>query len=163
MKKIVTLLFLIFIFLQFFQIEKTNPPVNKGMDFLTIKKTPETIASQIRNSCYDCHSNETKYPWYSYVQPFGWFLQNHIKEGRKELNFSTFATYEPKRQAHKLEEAAEMVEHDAMPLESYLLIHDEAKMTDAQKTEMINYFKRIEEETRVSNNLPEEEPKPEKQ
>lgn len=163
MKKIAIVLFVVFILIQFFQIDKTNPPVNKGMDFLTIKNTPETLAAQIRSSCYDCHSNETKYPWYSYIQPFGWFLKNHIEEGRKELNFSTFATYEPKRQAHKLDEASEMVEHSEMPLESYLLIHGEAKLTDDQKTEMINYFRKIEEEIRVANNLPPEAAKPEKQ
>jgi len=163
MKKIAIVLFVVFILIQFFQIDKTNPPVNKGMDFLTIKNTPETLAAQIRSSCYDCHSNETKYPWYSYIQPFGWFLKDHIEEGRKELNFSTFATYEPKRQAHKLDEASEMVEHSEMPLESYLLIHGEAKLTNAQKTEMINYFRKIEEEIRLANNLPPEAAKPEKQ
>jgi len=162
MKKIIIILFLIFIFLQFFQIDKTNSPVNKGMDFLTIKNTPENLATQIKNSCYDCHSDETKYPWYSYIQPLGWFLKNHIEEGRKELNFSTFATYEPKRQAHKLDEAAEMVEHNEMPLESYLLIHGEAKLTDAQKVEFTNYFRKVEEDIRVANNLAPEPAKPEK-
>ena len=129
------------------------------MDFLTIKQTPETIATNIRNSCYDCHSNETKYPWYTNVQPVAWFMQNHIEEGRKHLNFSIYSTYEPKRQAHKMEEAAEMVENGEMPLESYILGHSEAKLTDSQKAEMINYFKKIQSETQVSNNIPTEEPK----
>jgi len=162
MKKIFYVLVVAFILIQFFQIDKTNPPVNEGMDFLTIKNTPESMASQIRASCYDCHSNETKYPWYSYMQPFGWFLKNHIDEGRKELNFSTFATYEPRRQAHKLYEAGDMVAHGAMPLESYLLIHTDAKLTEVQKTEMAKYFKQIEEEIRASNSLPAEAPKPQR-
>ena len=98
---------MVFIIIQFFPINKSNPITNEGMDFLKIKNTPEPIAKLIRNSCYDCHSNETKYPFYSNIQPVAWLLKNHIDEGRKELNFSTFATYEPKRQAHKLEEAAE--------------------------------------------------------
>ena len=156
MKKIIIILAIAFIILQFFQIEKVNPAVNEGMDFLKIKNTPEKLATQIRASCYDCHSNETKYPWYAYVQPFGWFLKDHIEEGRKELNFSSFATYEPKRQAHKLNEAAEMTEHGAMPLESYLLIHGEAKLSETQKTEMAAYFTEVEEEIRAANQLPAE-------
>lgn len=159
MKKVLIVLLVAFLLIQFFRIDQTNPPVNKGMDFLTIKQTPETIATNIRNSCYDCHSNETKYPWYTNVQPVAWFMQNHIEEGRKHLNFSIYSTYEPKRQAHKMEEAAEMVENGEMPLESYILGHSEAKLTDSQKAEMINYFKKIQSETQVSNNITTEEPK----
>lgn len=97
MKKISVILLVAFILIQFFPIDKNNPAPTPQMDFLTIKNTPETTANLIRNGCYDCHSNETKYLWYSNVQPIAWFLQDHIEEGRKELNFSTFATYEPKR------------------------------------------------------------------
>lgn len=159
MKKILIVLLVLFIIIQFFRIDKTNPPVNKGMDFLTIKNTPENIASKIKASCYDCHSNETKYPWYSNIQPVAWFLKDHIDEGRKKLNFSTFATYEPKRQAHKLFETVEMIETDEMPLESYLLAHTEAKMTAEEKQMLIEYFKKIESDTRIQHNLPAEEKK----
>lgn len=156
MKKVLVVLVVAFVIMQFFRIDKTNPAPTPGMDFLNIKKTPESTAKLIRNGCYDCHSNESKYPWYSNIQPFAWFLKDHIDEGRKELNFSNFATYEPKRQAHKLKEAAEFVENGEMPLESYLLMHPEAKFTDAEKKEMVDYFKYIEEEIRVSNNIPGE-------
>ena len=156
MKKVLVVLVVAFVIMQFFRIDKTNPAPTPGMDFLNIKKTPESTAKLIRNGCYDCHSNESKYPWYSNIQPFAWFLKDHIDKGRKELNFSTFATYEPKRQAHKLKEAAEFVENGEMPLESYLLMHPEAKFTDAEKKEMVDYFKYIEEEIRVSNNIPGE-------
>lgn len=156
MKKILVILLVLFIIIQFFRIDKTNPPVNKGMDFLTIKNTPENIATKIRASCYDCHSHETKYPWYSNIQPVAWFLKDHIDEGRKKFNFSTFATYEPKRQAHKLYEAVEMLETDEMPMESYLLAHPEAKLTASEKKMMIDYFKKIEADTRMEYNLPPE-------
>ena len=156
MKKILIILAVVAILIQFFQIDKTNPAVNKGMDFLTIKKTQQPTATLIRNACYDCHSNETKYPAYSNIQPFGWFLKNHIEDGRKHLNFSTFATYEPKRQAHKLEEAAEEIEKGGMPLESYLLIHNEAKLSDQQRKDLVLYFKTMEAETRTAYNLPAE-------
>ena len=123
MKKILVILLVVFIFIQFFPIDKNNPVPTPQTDFLVIKKTPENTTKLIRNGCYDCHSNESKYPWYSNIQPIGWFLKNHIDDGRKHLNFSQFAIYEPKKQAHKLDESAEHIENGEMPMESYLLLH----------------------------------------
>ena len=156
MKKISVILLVAFILIQFFPIDKNNPAPTPQMDFLTIKNTPETTANLIRNGCYDCHSNETKYLWYSNVQPFAWFLQDHIEEGRKELNFSTFATYEPKRQAHKLAEAIEQIEKGEMPLDSYIIAHSEAKFSEAQKQEVIQYLKLVESDIRREHQLPDE-------
>lgn len=156
MKKILVILAVAFILIQFFPIDKNNPAPTPRMDFLTIKETPESTAKLLRSGCYDCHSNETKYLWYANVQPIGWFLKNHIEEGRKELNFSTFATYDAKRQARKLDEAVEMLEKDEMPLDSYLLAHPEAQFTEAQKQELIQYFKLIGDDIRRTHNLPAE-------
>ncbi|MCQ4035279.1 heme-binding domain-containing protein [Kaistella montana] len=156
MKKILVILLVAFVLIQFFPIDKSNPAPTPQMDFLTIKNTPESTANLIRNGCYDCHSNESKYPWYSNVQPIAWFLKDHIDEGRKELNFSTFATYEPKRQAHKLHEVVEMIEKGEMPLDSYVLIHSEAKYSEAQKQELIQYFSKVENDIRLTHNLPAE-------
>ncbi|AZB22885.1 cytochrome C [Kaistella haifensis] len=159
MKKILVILLVAFILIQFFPIDINNPAPTPQMDFLTIKNTPESTAKLIRNGCYDCHSNESKYPWYSNFQPVAWFLKDHIDEGRRKLNFSTFATYEPKRQAHKLFEAIEMVEKDEMPLDSYTIIHSEAKYTEAQKQEVLQYFKKIENDIRTTHNLAPEQRK----
>ena len=156
MKKILIIIIVAFVLIQFFPIDKNNPVVTPKMDFLKIKNTPEKTANLIRNSCYDCHSNESKYPWYSNVQPFAWFLENHIEEGRKELNFSTFATYEKKRQVKKLQEAIEKIEKGEMPLDSYVILHPEAKLSEADKKEMIEYFKFMESDTRLLNDLPTE-------
>ena len=156
MKKISVILLVAFILIQFFSIDKNNPAPTPQMDFLTIKNTPETTANLIRNGCYDCHSNETKYLWYSNVQPIAWFLQDHIEEGRKELNFSTFATYEPKRQAHKLAEAIEQIEKDEMPLDSYIIANSEAKFSEDQKQEVIQYLKLVESDIRREHQLPDE-------
>ena len=153
MKKIFLVLLLAFIMIQFFQIDKTNPPVNKGMDFLNIKKTPEPIAKLINNSCYDCHSNETKYPWYTNIQPVGWLVQNHYIDGRKHLNFSTFATYEPKKQEHHLEEIIEMIENEEMPLDSYILGHPEANLSTENRATLVQYFKKERSETIRTNQL----------
>ncbi|SIT01134.1 Haem-binding domain-containing protein [Kaistella chaponensis] len=156
MKKISVILLVAFILIQFFPIDKNNPAPTPQMDFLTIKNAPESTANLIRNGCYDCHSNETKYLWYSNVQPIAWFLQDHIEEGRKELNFSTFATYEPKRQAHKLAEAIEQIEKGEMPLDSYIIAHSEAKFSEAQKQEVIQYLKLVESDIRREHQLPDE-------
>ena len=156
MKKISVILLVAFILIQFFPIDKNNPAPTPQMDFLTIKNTPESTANLIRNGCYDCHSNETKYLWYSNVQPIAWFLQDHFEEGRKELNFSTFATYEPKRQAHKLAEAIEQIEKGEMPLDSYIIAHSEAKFSEAQKQEVIQYLKLVESDIRREHQLPDE-------
>ncbi|SEV91876.1 Haem-binding domain-containing protein [Chryseobacterium wanjuense] len=147
MKKVLTIILVAFIIIQFFPIDKTNPAPTPGMDFLKIKNTPPEIAKIITNSCYDCHSNETTYPWYSNFAPASWYLKNHIDEGRKHLNFSTFATYEPKQQVDKLEECIEMIEKKEMPLESYFVGHQDAKITDEQRKILINYFKKEKTET----------------
>ena len=154
MKKILIIIIVSFILIQFFPIDKNNPVATPKMDFLQIKDTPEKTANLIRNSCYDCHSNESKYPWYANIQPFGWFLENHIQEGRKELNFSTFATYEKKRQTKKLDEAVEMLEKNEMPLDSYVIAHAEAKLSAADKKEVMDYFKFVAKDTRILNEIP---------
>ena len=160
MKNLLKVLLVAFIILQFFRIDKTNPPVDKKMDFLTIKKTPENLSKMIKSACYDCHSNETEYPWYANVQPFGWFLKDHIDEGRRELNFSTFATYEPLRQAKKLNKAAKEVKEGEMPLESYLLMHKEAKLNLDQKELLVTYLLTMKDITMMQNGISEEELKP---
>lgn len=152
MKKILIIILVAFVIIQFFPIDKTNPPVDKGMDFISIKNIQPEIANTIRTSCYDCHSNETQYPWYSSIAPASWWLKNHINEGRSHLNFSIFATYEPKRQIHKMEECVEMLEKHEMPLESYYLGHQDAKLTDAQRQDLIKYFKKEIEETKFKMN-----------
>ncbi|MFN8326434.1 MAG: heme-binding domain-containing protein [Flavobacteriaceae bacterium] len=146
MKKILIALLVVLVVIQFFQIDKTNPPVDLNKDFLKINNTPADVASVIRASCYDCHSNETKYPWYSSVQPAAWFLKGHIDEGREELNFSTYGDYQTKRKDHKLEEIIELIEKDEMPLASYTIIHKEASLSEENKTKLIEYFKKIRSE-----------------
>ncbi|KQR93665.1 cytochrome C [Chryseobacterium sp. Leaf180] len=151
MKKLLIVVLVAFVIIQFFPIDKTNPPVNAGMDFLKIKTIEPSTAKLIRNSCYDCHSNETRYPWYASLAPSSWIIKNHIEEARKELNFSTFATYEPSRQIKKMEEASEMIEKKEMPLESYFIGHQDAKLTDAQRKELVDFFRKEIQDTKIKN------------
>lgn len=144
MKKILYALLVVFVVIQFFQIDKTNPVSDENLDFLKINNTAPELAAQIKTSCYDCHSNQSVYPWYSYIQPVGWFLKHHIDDGKKHLNFSEFGNYSAKKQAHKLEECEELLEKNEMPLSSYTIIHKDAVLSETQKNQLMDYFKTIE-------------------
>ena len=139
-KKIGITLLAIFVVIQFFRIDKTNPEYNEAEDFITITQPPTEIAGLIKAACYDCHSHQAKYPWYSNVAPVSWMVAHHIEEGREHLNFSTWTAYSEKKADHKLEEAAEEVEKGNMPMKPYVAMHSEAKMTDEQKTALIEWF-----------------------
>lgn len=112
-----------FVVIQFFQIDKTNPAVVQAETIESSINVPNDVRPILDRSCGDCHSNKTVYPWYSNIQPSGWFLKNHIEDGRRQLNFSIFATYSLKKKAKKLEEVCEQIEQKEMPLPSYLWIH----------------------------------------
>ena len=111
-------------------------PRNAGVaegpsSIVAIHQVPADVRRLLTRACYDCHSNSTKYPWYAAVQPAGWWLNRHVTQGRAELNFSEFAAYSRKRAVRKLNHVAEEVRERHMPLKSYLLLHGEAKLTDA--------------------------------
>ena len=129
------------ILIQFFGIDKVNPQADDSQDFIIQSNPPTEVANLIKTSCYDCHSNETKYPWYSNVTPVSWWVKHHIDEAREELNFSEWGTYKLKRKDHKLEESIEEIEHGEMPLKSYLWTHGDAKLNDAQKEQVISWMK----------------------
>ena len=109
------------------------------------KKFPvnKELAAVLKTACNDCHSNKTVYPWYANIQPVAWWLNDHVEEGKRKLNFDEFAKYPHYRQYHKLEELIEEVEESEMPLYSYTIIHGDAKLSDAQKTELIDWAKGI--------------------
>ena len=113
--------------IQFFQIDKTQPPSDPNNDFIHLLSPPSEIATLLQSSCYDCHSYKTKYPWYTSVAPLSWWIDHHIQEGREHLNFSEWGTYTDKRKKHKLEECWEEMGEGIMPLNSYLWVHKEAK------------------------------------
>lgn len=121
---------LAFIAIQFIRPDFTNPPVNQTETLYATIAVPENVQTIFNRACRDCHTNETAYPWYSKIQPSAWFLADHIAEGRRELNFSIWKTYEPRRQRRKLGEICEQVQTREMPLPSYLWIHSEAKLSD---------------------------------
>lgn len=143
-KHILPILVAVFIIIQFFRIDKTNPPIDSKLDFVATMNPPAAISKKIVDACYDCHSHDTKYPWYTDIAPVSWWIKGHIKGGRKHLNFSQWTEYSKGKQEHKLEECIEMLEKKWMPLGTYTWLHAEAKMTDSERKEMISYFKSIQ-------------------
>ncbi|MFN2501974.1 MAG: heme-binding domain-containing protein [Pyrinomonadaceae bacterium] len=128
-----------FIVIQFFGIDKANPPVNSDDTLEAAVAVPADISMILARSCNDCHSNKTTYPWYSHVQPFSWFLKDHIDEGRRELNFSVFNTYSNEKKAKKLDEICQEVGSAAMPLPSYLWIHGDAVLSASDATALCDW------------------------
>ena len=139
-KKIAIALAIILIVIQFIRPEK-NISGNETFAIQTKYNLPNDVENILQVSCYDCHSNTTKYPWYSNVQPAAWFLADHVNDGKKHLNFSEFTNMPLFVQNHKLEETKEMVEEKEMPLSSYTYFgrHPEANLTDAQRQKIIDW------------------------
>ena len=130
LKKILIAVVIIFVGIQFIPVERTNPPVTQDIN------PPENVSLILKTSCYDCHSNETVWPWYSYVAPVSFLVAGDVHNGRKHLNFSEWDKYDAKRRNKKMDGILELVEKGIMPLSKYTLIHSEAKM-NPQKIRII--------------------------
>lgn len=139
-KKIVLSILIVFIILQFFTIDRTNPSIKHNMII-----EDDNVAELLKIACFDCHSNETNWPWYSYVAPISWLIEEDVNHARKELNFSNFEDYTKKRKLHKLEEMKEEMEEGKMPIDSYTFLHSEADLKDSDKQLIYNWIaKKIE-------------------
>lgn len=136
-------IFLVFLLLaiQFIRIDKTTEPVNPATDFIALTSANAEVANTLKIACYDCHSNQPTYPWYTNIAPVSWWIKHHIDEGSHHLNFSIWGTYKEKRKNHKLDECVEMIEEGEMPMTSYTIMHGDAKLTDAQKLQLVEFFK----------------------
>lgn len=126
--------------IQLFRIDKTNKVSAPEIDFITMTHADAEISKILKTSCYDCHSNEVKYPWYTNIAPVSWWIKHHINEGSEHLNFSEWGNYASRKADHKLEECVEMIESGEMPMSSYTLLHNEAKLSKEQQARLINWF-----------------------
>ncbi len=154
LKRVLIILVAILVIIQFIRPEKNISTAVSANDITGHYPVPENVVSILKLSCYDCHSNNTIYPWYFNIQPIAWWMKDHIDEGKKELNFSEFASYAPKKQAHKLHAIIEEIKKDQMPLDSYLWIHKNAKLNDAQKISVTNWADSLQRSIAEKNNLP---------
>ncbi len=139
--KIVFAFLAILVLIQFVRPEKNLAMGNQPNDIFAHHPASAEVQGIFKKACYDCHSNNTQYPWYANVQPLAWWINDHVEEGKGELNFSEFATYKPKKARHKLDEVAGEVDEHEMPLKSYTWIHAEAKLTDSERKLVIDWAK----------------------
>ena len=138
-KTIIYALLASLLIIQFIRPEKNESKGPFPNDIQTKFPMGSTVKATIERSCYDCHSNNTRYPWYYHIQPITWWLQHHVDEGKSELNFNEFASYESNKMDHKLEEMAEAVGDGWMPLKSYQLIHKNVQLSEAEKKAIIEW------------------------
>ncbi len=144
-KIIVLVLLVAFVGIQFIPTTRNQSDTVPSTDFMRVNNVPETIQKKLQVSCYDCHSNNTQYPWYNKIQPAAWFLEDHIKEGKAELNFSEWDSLSSRRKSSKLRSIIKQIESGEMPLDSYTLIHKDAKFSEAESEEMINWITRLKD------------------
>jgi hypothetical protein len=140
MQKVLLGIGVVVVGIQLIRPSQTNPPVTGEI------KAPPEVSSLLKRACYDCHSNETKWPWYSQVAPVMWLVTRDVNEGRKELNFSQWEGYEPARKLKKLEKVVNEVEEGEMPMEIYLPMHPEAKLTKEEQTQITDWAKKLHDE-----------------
>lgn len=139
--KIISLALLIcFVIIQFFQPDRSKKVSGNELAFSTIYKVPPQVQQLMQNACYDCHSNETKYPWYTYVQPAGWLLNKHIHDGREQLNLSEFGNNTSRKRISKIKEMTNEVKNDDMPMYSYTIIHKDARLQAADKELLVSWL-----------------------
>lgn len=139
-KKILLALAAILVVIQFIRPERNTGEPDGANSIVTKYAVPDNVHAVLKQSCYDCHSNHTEYPWYANIQPVGWWIQfSHVNDGKRHLNFSEYATYNEKRSKRKFEEIADEVKEGGMPLSSYTMMHGNAKLTEEQSKLVIDW------------------------
>lgn len=131
---------IVIVAIQFVQPARNQNGQVLAADITRIYAVPDSVQSILEASCYDCHSNNTRYPWHANIQPVGWWLASHIKNGKADLNFSEFANYSKRRQLSKLKSIASSVEEEKMPLPAYTVIHKNARLSKQNKTVILNWI-----------------------
>lgn len=139
------------IVIQFIHPQKNISNTVTAEDFNTIYPIPDSVQKILQKACYDCHSNNTRYPWYNNIQPVAWWLNDHINEGKRELNFSEFGKRPLDKRARKLKKLAKEVQEGGMPLDSYTWIHKDAVLTEAEKTMLINWANNLSQQITTQN------------
>mgnify|MGYP006153032583 CR=1 FL=1 len=138
-KKILLGILVIVVVIQFIHPARNKSGQAMPNDISKIVAMPEDVQGILKKACYDCHSNNTEYPWYTNIQPMHWFMNYHIISGKEELNFNEFGTYTPGRQQSKLRSIENSLKDGTMPLSSYTLIQRNAILSEVEKSQIINW------------------------
>lgn len=143
-KKILLGLLVIFVIAQFFGPEKNEGDLKSLETFISETKPTDEVHKILKQACFDCHSNVTKYPWYSSITPVNYWMDEHVRDGKKHLNFSAWGSYSLKKKEHKMDELHEEVEEKHMPLDSYTWMHADAKLTQDQIDKVVAWGKQVQ-------------------
>jgi hypothetical protein len=127
-----------FVVLQLTNPPRTNPPVTQ--DFIAITAPPAPVAATLVAACYDCHSHQTVWPWYSHIAPMSWLIAQDVQDGRANLNLSEWPADNPKKAAGKMEDMSEEIGYGDMPPKKYLAIHSLARLTPDQKQALTDWL-----------------------
>jgi len=125
--------------IQFIPVKRTNPPVQFEVD------APGPVKKILERACYDCHSNHTRWPWYSRVAPVSWLVANDVRRGRKEVNFTDWPTFDFEAQDHLMAEIAKQVDRGKMPLPMYIVLHSDAMLTPAERQVVVSWARAAEQ------------------
>ncbi|MDP3945479.1 MAG: heme-binding domain-containing protein [Lutibacter sp.] len=129
--------------IQFIPTTRNQSDIVPSTDLMEVYNVPEQVEVIFKTSCYDCHSNNTSYPWYSTIQPTSWIMQGHIKNGKAVLNFSEFGAYSERKRKSKFKSILSQVKDGEMPLTSYTLMHRKAKLSENDKKAIENWINKI--------------------
>ncbi len=136
MKKVVYWILGITIVIQVIRPDFNNPSINQAT---TLNADP-AVMSVLKNSCYDCHSSETKYPWYHNIAPMSWIMSDNISKGRRALDFSNWASIDSETKIKRLERAKQVVTNEMMPKREYLMMHKNAVLKDSDRETLKQFF-----------------------
>ncbi|WP_027878668.1 heme-binding domain-containing protein [Mesoflavibacter zeaxanthinifaciens] len=142
-KKILIALLVVLVIAQFFSPDKNTGDTKDLTAFLEETNPNEEVKAILKNTCFDCHSSNTVYPWYSKITPVNYWMAEHVEDGKKHLNFSKWSEYSVKRKDHKFEELIEEVEEKEMPLPSYTWSHTEADLSPEQIEAVVAWAKKV--------------------
>lgn len=139
-KLVFMVLLAVLLLIQLARPQKNTSASPAGKAFVDTFKVGEQVDAILAASCYDCHSNNTNYPWYSEIQPMAWLMDKHVKEGKEKLNFDELPAYGPRKLNSKFEQITKQIEQDKMPLNSYLWMHGGARLSMEDKKLLVEYF-----------------------
>ncbi|WP_047547669.1 heme-binding domain-containing protein [Psychroserpens sp. Hel_I_66] len=142
-KKILVVLLVVFIIMQFFGPDRNEGKLSTVDAFIAETNPPSKVQNILETTCFDCHSDFTRYPWYDKITPVNYWLAEHIEDGKKHFNASAWSDYDLKKKEHKIHELVEEVEEKKMPLESYTYTHGDANLTDEQIAAVVAWGKQV--------------------
>ena len=150
-KRILIVLLIVFIAIQFIRPTRNVSIQVLPTDISKLVRVPDSVQVLLNNACYDCHSNNTHYPWYVNIQPMGWLMANHIKQGKSVLNFSEFGNYSARKKLSKLTGIANSIKDNIMPLSSYKWMHKNARISKDEKAMIINWVQQSKDSLSAKN------------